>query len=127
MEKLKMKVNFGIELNHPLNQDFFKADFFLTGEITDMQKVLLASFKYTKISIDFDGWQYMKSAHLLQPNRLSEKAINIDEDYLNKVFEMAELDCKLLKAEFEDVDEYKALKEKMRYIVKTINKPVEQK
>ncbi|MDR3124476.1 MAG: hypothetical protein LBU10_01175 [Endomicrobium sp.] len=121
MGKIYMKVHFGIELNHPLEFDFFKANLFLKGDFSDVEEVLLGNLEYYKMSIRFGDWQYMKCAHLSQSNRLSEKIINIDENYLKKVFEMIEDDIKLLNAEFENIDEYNKSKTKMMFIVKTFN------
>jgi hypothetical protein len=120
MEKLKMRVHFGIALNHPLDDDFFEANFLLKGDYSGKEDTL-RKMEYYHLSINYDGYQYCKCAHLIQNNdRKGRKAIDLNEDYLNEIFEMAEHDVKALGAEFEDIDVYNASKEKMKAVIKLL-------
>jgi hypothetical protein len=119
MEKLKMRVYFGVAINHPLNQDYFEVCFYLKGDYEGREGVLRAN-GYTEFHIDFDGYQYGKYAKIEQVDRISERSIAVEEKYLKEIFEMAEHDVEVLDAEFEDIDVYNESKEKIREILKVV-------
>jgi hypothetical protein len=127
MDELKLKLNVHITMKFdPFGrwERFITTYFFLKGEIPK-NKGILRKKGYAKIRINlFDSnYKYFKIKGLKSHKKFEIKAISTYENYLNKIFEIAENDCKELNAEIENND----IKARMKFIIDALKGGVKWK